>query len=161
MVIKSHGVSDNAESRAIIVACPNHRFQEAFAAFIHGELDLDFGEFSLISVTGGASILARPVDRPDDYRVVMSNIEVLLHENPSIKRIILINHEDCRGVPLSEAQSKEALRTAVKNIKKSSLWPAIAMREIKLELYCVGRKTIETAQLQSPKQESIPTAVTA
>lgn len=142
MSFRSHGVLVKAEPKAIVVYCLDSRFQEAFNAFIHGELELDYGEFCPIAIAGGASVLARPAENSDGYRLVMSNIELLLRENPSIQRVVLINHADCRAMPLSKSEAEKALWMAAKNIKNHSLWHLATKRDVNLELYYVGNEEI-------------------
>jgi hypothetical protein len=79
---------------AIVVHCSDPRFQEAFAQFIAEELHLVHGQYIPIVLGGGAGVLARPDQLPKDYKFLKDRLQ--LHHVPTVNRLILINHEDCR-----------------------------------------------------------------
>ncbi len=86
----------DARPRAIVIHCSDPRFQKAFAEFIRTELGLGEGEYIPLVVSGGVASLSEPLKLPKEFKFMKERIELFLERFHSIKRIILINHEDCR-----------------------------------------------------------------
>ncbi len=82
--------------RAIVIHCSDPRFQKAFADFIRTELGLGDGEYIPLVISGGIASLSEPLKLPKEFKFMKERIELFLERFHSIKRIILINHEDCR-----------------------------------------------------------------
>ena len=80
---------------AIVVYCSDPRFQNAFDQFIEKTLGLRKGEFVPLVVAGGAGTLASPLQLPKEFKFMKDRLELLREHFPSIRRVILINHEDC------------------------------------------------------------------
>ena len=89
-------LSEHAKPEAIVVHCSDPRFQEAFARFIGDELHLAPGQFVPIVVGGGAGILARPHLMPQEFRFLKERIDRHRRDFPTLRRAVLINHQDCR-----------------------------------------------------------------
>jgi hypothetical protein len=87
-----------AETRpqAIVVYCSDPRFQRAFREFIGNDLHLQEGEYIPLVVSGGVASLSEPLRLPKEFKFMKERIELFLGRFDSIRRIILINHEDCR-----------------------------------------------------------------
>jgi hypothetical protein len=85
-----------ARPLAIVIHCSDPRFQKAFAEFIHGELGLETGEYVPLVVSGGVASLSEPLKLPKEFKFMKERIELFLERFDTIRRIILINHEDCR-----------------------------------------------------------------
>jgi hypothetical protein len=85
-----------ARPQAIIVYCGDPRFQRAFREFIGNDLHLDEGEYIPLVVSGGVASLSEPMKLPKEFKFMKERIELFLGRFDSIRRIILINHEDCR-----------------------------------------------------------------
>lgn len=81
---------------AIVVHCSDPRFQRAFDGFIEKELGLAQGQFVPIVVGGGAGVIARPERLPKEFKFMKDRFELMLKQFSSIRRIVLINHEDCK-----------------------------------------------------------------
>jgi hypothetical protein len=80
---------------AVVVYCSDPRFQAAFDQFIEKELRLAKGEFIPLVVAGGAGVLAHPERLPKEFKFMRDRLELFVRHHSSIKRIVLINHEDC------------------------------------------------------------------
>ncbi|HNQ87955.1 MAG TPA: hypothetical protein PKM73_04920 [Verrucomicrobiota bacterium] len=81
---------------AIVVYCSDPRFQIAFEQFVARELDLERGQYFPLVVGGGAGVLAHPEQFPKEFKFMRERLELYRSWFPSIRRIVLINHEDCR-----------------------------------------------------------------
>ena len=81
---------------AIVVYCSDPRFQAAFDQFIQKELNLPKGKFMPLVVGGGAGVLGHPTQLPKEFKFLKERFEFYREAFPTIRRIILINHEDCR-----------------------------------------------------------------
>ncbi len=86
----------DARPRAIVVHCSDPRFQRAFAEFVRTDLGLEEGEYIPLVISGGVASLSEPLKLPKEFKFMKERIELFLERFDSIKRIILINHEDCR-----------------------------------------------------------------
>ena len=84
-----------AAPQAVVVYCSAPRFQVAFDQFIEKELGLAKGEFIPLVIAGGAGVLAHPERLPKEFSFMRERFELFRKNYPSIKRIVLINHEDC------------------------------------------------------------------
>ena len=80
---------------AIVVYCDDPRFQKAFEPFIERELGLRREQFVPLVVGGGAGVLAHPERLPKEFKFMKDRFELIHKYFPSIKRVVLINHEDC------------------------------------------------------------------
>lgn len=92
---QTYDVEAEAKPQVIIVHCSDPRFQGAFHRFIEEELGLGKGEFVPFVVGGGAGVLAHPERLPKEFKFMKERFEVFRQNYPSIKRIVLINHQDC------------------------------------------------------------------
>ena len=85
----------DAAPQAIVVYCSTPRFQMAFDQFIEKELGLAKGQFIPLVIAGGAGVLAHPERLPKEFKFMRDRFELFRKNYPSIRRIVLINHEDC------------------------------------------------------------------
>lgn len=99
-----------AESRpqAIVVYCGDPRFQRAIREFIANELHLQDEEYFPLVVSGGVASLSEPMKLPKEFKFMKERIELILKLFGSIRRVVLINHEDCRHY--------EAMKTSLGSI---------------------------------------------
>ena len=81
---------------AIVVYCSDPRFQIAFDQFIQKELGLAKGKFMPLVVGGGAGVLGHPEQLPKEFKFLKERFELYRDIFPSLRRVVLINHEDCR-----------------------------------------------------------------
>jgi hypothetical protein len=88
--------SVDMEPVAIVVHCSDPRFQKAFGEYIRNELGLKEGEYIPLVISGGVASLSEPLKLPKEFKFMKERIEMFLERFDSIKRIVLINHEDCR-----------------------------------------------------------------
>ncbi len=89
-----------AQPKALIIHCSDPRFQEAFKNFICGNLDLAEGEYIPIVIPGSVSVIGGSINTllPKNYKALMDQIQLMLEHNKEVPlRLILINHEDCKG----------------------------------------------------------------
>jgi hypothetical protein len=86
----------DARPAAIVIYCSDPRFQPAFAEFIEHELGLGPGMTVPIVVGGGAGVLGHPELLPKEFKFLKERLEQYRTLFPTARRIILINHEDCR-----------------------------------------------------------------
>ena len=86
----------DAKPEAIIVYCSDPRFQTAFDQFIQNELGLAKGQFMPLIIGGGAGVLGHPEQLPKEFKFLKERFELYRDVFPSLRRVVLINHEDCR-----------------------------------------------------------------
>jgi hypothetical protein len=84
-----------AAPQAVVVYCSAPRFQAAFEQFIENELHLAKGEYIPLVIAGGAGVLAHPERLPKEFKFMRDRFELFRKTYPSIRRVVLINHEDC------------------------------------------------------------------
>jgi hypothetical protein len=80
---------------AAVVYCGDPRLQTAFVPFIENELGLAKGQYIPTVVGGGAGALAYPQRLPKEFKFMKDRLELIHRAFPSVRRAILINHEDC------------------------------------------------------------------
>jgi len=80
---------------AIVVHCSDPRFHAAFEQFVQNELGLTKGKFIPLVVGGGAGVLAHPEQLPKEFKFLKDRFEFYRDAFPTVRRIVLINHEDC------------------------------------------------------------------
>lgn len=83
-----------AKPTTLIIHCSDPRFQFAFNCFLANDLDLAQGQFIPIVIAGGPASLANPA-MAEEMQYINIQIVFFLNHFPSIKSIVLINHEDC------------------------------------------------------------------
>jgi hypothetical protein len=86
----------DARPEAIVVYCSDPRFQTAFDQFIQKELGLAKGQFMPLIIGGGAGVLGHPEQLPKEFKFLKERFELYREVFPSLRRVVLINHEDCR-----------------------------------------------------------------
>ncbi len=84
-----------AHPEAVVVYCGDPRLQTAFEPFIEKELGLRKGQYIPVVVGGGAGVLANPERLPKEFKFMKDRFELIHRAFPSVKRAVLINHEDC------------------------------------------------------------------
>ncbi len=84
-----------ARPQAIVVYCSDPRFQTAFEQFIEKDLGLAKGQFIPLVIAGGAGVLAHPESLPKEFKFMRDRFELFRRNHDSVRRIVLINHEDC------------------------------------------------------------------
>jgi hypothetical protein len=93
---KTYPALAEPKPEAIVVHCSDPRLQPAFAEFIAHELRLQPGAYIPIVVGGGAGVLGHPEHLPKEFKFLRDRFEHYRQVFPSVRRIILINHEGCR-----------------------------------------------------------------
>jgi hypothetical protein len=81
---------------AVVIYCSDPRFQPAFDEFIEKELGLAKGQFVPLVVAGGANAFTNPLRLPKEFKFMKDRLELYQERFSSIKRIVLIGHEDCK-----------------------------------------------------------------
>ncbi|MCX6904338.1 MAG: hypothetical protein NTW03_12845 [Verrucomicrobia bacterium] len=81
--------------QAVVIHCSDPRFQTAFEQFITDELHLAKGEYIPIVVGGGAGVLGHPEQLPKEFKFLKERLELYRTTFPTVRRVILINHENC------------------------------------------------------------------
>lgn len=81
---------------ALVIYCSDPRFQTAFEEFVTHELGLAKGTYIPTVVGGGAGVLGHPEQLPKEFKFLKERFEAYREIFPTARRIILINHEDCR-----------------------------------------------------------------
>jgi len=94
-IVNTYEAMAEAAPQAIVVYCSDPRFQTGFDQFIEKELGLAKGEFIPLVIAGGAGVLAHPERLPKEFKFMRDRFELLRRHYTSIRRIVLINHEDC------------------------------------------------------------------
>jgi hypothetical protein len=80
---------------AIVVHCSDPRFQIAFEQFVTNELKLAKGTYLPIVIGGGAGVLGHPEQLPKEFKFLKDRFEFFRERFPSLRRVVLINHQDC------------------------------------------------------------------
>jgi hypothetical protein len=80
---------------AVVIHCSDPRFQAAFEQFIATELGLAKGNYIPIVVGGGASVLGHPEQLPKEFKFLKERLELYRSVFPTVRRVVLINHENC------------------------------------------------------------------
>ncbi len=86
----------DAKPSAIVIHCSDPRFQTAFREFIEHELGLGEGMTIPTVIGGGAGVLGHPEQLPKEFKFLRERLEQYWEIFPTARRIVLINHEDCR-----------------------------------------------------------------
>jgi hypothetical protein len=81
--------------QAVVIHCSDPRFMPAFDQFVSRELGLGPGQFLPIVVGGGAGVLGHPELLPKEFKFLKDRLEHYRGVFPSLRRIVLINHENC------------------------------------------------------------------
>jgi hypothetical protein len=87
---------DRTQPRAIVIYCSDPRFQRAFGEFIRYDLGLGEGEYIPLVTPGGVASFSEPLKLPKEFKFMKDRLEFFFQSFTSARRIILINHEDCR-----------------------------------------------------------------
>jgi hypothetical protein len=93
---RTYAAIQNPKPEAIVIYCSDPRFQPAFREFIQKELGLAEGQYIPLVIGGGAGVLAHRDQLPKDFKVLKDRLEMHLARFSSIRRVVLINHEDCQ-----------------------------------------------------------------
>jgi hypothetical protein len=129
---------ETEKPQAVVIHCGDPRFQRAFRGFI--EEDLGIRSYVPIIVLGGVHAFGFKELRPKQYKVLFEQIKYLIKEK-DIKRVVIINHEDCewygrfsswimKRVPLPKKQVDD-LRSAAEGLFEHFL-------NIDIETYYAG-----------------------
>jgi hypothetical protein len=92
----AYAVVTDAKPQAIVVYCSDPRLQLAFEQFIAQELRLSKGQFIPIVIGGGAGVLGHPEQLPKEFKFLKERLELYREIFPTVRRVVLINHEDCK-----------------------------------------------------------------
>jgi len=94
--VESSGVYPLQEGTpdALVLHCSDHRFQEAFHDFIREELNIKMP--AVIAIPGSVSSFGVQTFLPKGWHALRNQIELMTSHN-KFSRVILINHEDCKG----------------------------------------------------------------
>ena len=95
-IARLYDAAPDARPEAIVVHCSDPRFHPAFEQFIQHELGLAKGKFLPLVVGGGAGVLAHPEQLPKEFKFMKDRFEFYKEAFPTVRRVVLINHEDCR-----------------------------------------------------------------
>src|SRR3989344_1298267 len=79
---------------ALVVHCADPRFQEAFRAFLSEELDIHLP--MVIALPGVTSHFGMQFLLPKNWNAMKSYIRTMT-ERHQVGRVVLINHDDCKG----------------------------------------------------------------
>jgi hypothetical protein len=112
----TYAAAPHPRPEAIVVHCSDPRFLAALGQFIQRALGLETGRYIPIVVAGGVPVLARPYLLPQEFRFLRERLERHRLDFPSLRRAILINHQDCkyyemlksRGLPFLGLQAQAA-----------------------------------------------------
>ena len=98
--------------KALVIHCSDSRFQKAFRDFIQNNLGLNDGEFVPIIVPGSIAPLGGDISilLPKKQKALLDNIKLIFEKNQGEPiRLILINHEDCKGYEKISAKIRKYL----------------------------------------------------
>ena len=85
---------NEAAPDALVIHCSDPRFQEAFRRFIKDELKIE--HYVPVVIPGSVSSIGIQDLQPKYFKTLYQYLKVLTDVN-KVPRIIIINHEDCRG----------------------------------------------------------------
>lgn len=92
----TYAAHPDPKPEAVVIHCSDPRFQAAFEQFLHQELNLEKGRYIPIVVGGGGGVLAHPEQLPKEFKFLKDRLEHYRRVFPTVRRIVLINHEGCR-----------------------------------------------------------------
>ena len=92
---KTYVIVRDANPDTLVIHCGDARMQGAFAEFISQELSLSMGQYVLFVPRGGGGQLLNPMTLPKEFKSMKDTIEFYCGHFRGIKRIVVINHEDC------------------------------------------------------------------
>lgn len=118
--VKTYSVLHEPNPTTIVVYCSDPRFQSAFSDFIENELHLEKGQYVPFVVGGGAGVLANPEKLPKEFKFIKDRLELFRKNYPSIKRVVLINHEDCMYYGMLREKLVNFLGSFGKNLNDKS-----------------------------------------
>ncbi len=127
---KTYDVLHDAKPTTIVVYCSDPRFQNAFNDFIANELHLEPGQYVPFVVGGGAGVLANPEKLPKEFKFIKDRLEMFRKNYPSIKKVILINHEDCQYYSMLREKIVNFLGSFGKNINDKSREDMVLVADI-------------------------------
>ncbi len=127
---KTYDVLHDAKPTTIVVYCSDPRFQSAFSDFIENDLHLEKGQYVPFVVGGGAGVLANPEKLPKEFKFIKDRLEMFRKNYPSIKRVILINHEDCQYYSMLREKIVNFLGSFGKNINDKSREDMVLVADI-------------------------------
>jgi carbonic anhydrase len=126
MLSKTYYTLMDPHPLAVVTACGDPRFQRPFKYFTREELGLQRRDFVPIKIAGGGSaILAHPQQLKDEFVSLVRQIRFYISHFGSIRRVILIGHEDCgfyRGISGLEGladKEREDLPVAMNMLRQS------------------------------------------
>jgi len=79
---------------ALVIHCADPRFQEAFRAFVKDELGIRIP--MVIALPGVTSHFGMQMMFPKNWYAMRSHIKTMT-ERHEVGRVILVNHDDCKG----------------------------------------------------------------
>jgi hypothetical protein len=94
--VRTYDVAVEAKPETVVVHCNDPRFQNAFEQFIEKELGLAKGQYMSLVAGGGPGALAHPERLPKDFKFMKDRLELIRENFPTVRRVVLINHDDCR-----------------------------------------------------------------
>jgi hypothetical protein len=127
---RTYSVLHEAKPTTIVVYCSDPRFQSAFSDFIKNELHLEEGQYVPFVVGGGAGVLANPEKLPKEFKFIKDRLELFRQHYPSIKKVVLINHEDCAYYGMLREKLVNFLGSFGKNINEKSREDMVLIADI-------------------------------
>lgn len=85
---------NEGEPEALVIHCADPRFQEAFRSFLSGELNINLP--MVIALPGVTSHFGMQALLPKNWNAMKSYIRTMT-ERHQVARVVLINHDDCKG----------------------------------------------------------------
>jgi hypothetical protein len=92
----TYATMPDAQPEAVVIHCSDPRLQAAFEQFISHELRLEQGRYIPIIVGGGGGVMGHPTQLPKEFKFLKDRLEHYRKVFPTVRRIVLINHEGCR-----------------------------------------------------------------
>ena len=111
----TYAAIQDPKPEAIVIHCSDPRFQAAFEQFIGHELHLAKGHYIPIVVGGGGGVLGHPEQLPKEFKFLKDRLEHYRRVFPTVRRIVLINHEGCRYY--------DSLKVKTLGFPRPALWP--------------------------------------
>jgi hypothetical protein len=147
-----HSKLNRPPTDTLAIHCGDFRFQQAFHEFLTTTLKL--GEaYDLMVLPGGPLSLTHQLSHSEDTRSARKWARFFV-ENHGIKRVVLIQHQDCAWYQSMSAQLRDP--AALRRRQEQDLQRAVEVlretfpdRNLRVELYFAGWNQDDTITIES------------
>ena len=150
---KTYATSPMISPDTIVICCSSSRFQPAFKEFIKDQLGLSEGDYIPFILPGAGGGLARPNILPKDFKIMKERLELLQKEYKSVRRVVIINHEDCAYYRSLKDRVPEFIRSFHSHVSQDDMKVisqvfANLLSHLKMQLECYYAKFADADHTQ-------------